>query len=48
MKKGVMFVVLLVLILPILSASIEDEMQKLTHYAEEYETGNIDYVQFLL
>ncbi len=27
---------------------IESEMKKLSHYAEEYETGNIDYVRLLL
>lgn len=28
--------------------SVESEIKKLTHYAEEYETGNIDYVQLVL
>ncbi|MFH1918025.1 MAG: hypothetical protein ABIJ14_02920 [Nanoarchaeota archaeon] len=50
MKKGVLFFVLLMLILlPIASAgSVDSEMQKVTHYAEEFETGNINYVQFLV
>ena len=47
MKKRVLILFLLVLsILPIVSAgSVDSEMQKITHYAEEYETGNIDYVK---
>ena len=36
-----------ILLFPFISsASIDSELQKMTHYAEEYETGNIDYVQF--
>jgi len=30
------------------STSVEDEIKKATHYAEDYETGNIDFVKFLL
>ncbi len=30
------------------SSDIDSEMQKLTHYAEEYEVGNIDYVQLMI
>ncbi len=30
------------------ATSLDNEIQKLTHYAEEYETGNINYVQFML
>ena len=30
------------------SPEIKNEIQKLTHYAEEYETGNINYVQLLV
>ncbi len=30
------------------TASVDDEFKKLAHYAGEYETGNIDYVQFLV
>lgn len=30
------------------AAPLDDEMQKLTHYAEEYETGNINYPQLLV
>jgi hypothetical protein len=32
----------------ILASSIDNEMQKITHYAEEYETGNIDYIRLML
>ena len=51
MKKGVisLILVLALFILPlVLAEGIDDELQKLTHYAEEYETGNIDYVQLLV
>ena len=44
-----MFIVVVLLILPIiLATSINDEIQKITHYAEEYEVGNIDYVKLLV
>jgi len=33
---------------PDASQEVLDGVQKLTHYAEEYETGNIDYVQLLV
>ncbi len=40
---------ILFILFPILSASsVEDEIQKITHYAEEYETGNINYVKLQL
>lgn len=45
------FLVLIALSAPNARAVENDfnsEIKKLTHYAEEYETGNIDYVQFLL
>ena len=29
-------------------SSVSDEMQRVTHYAEEYETGNINYVQLMV
>jgi hypothetical protein len=52
-KRGliVLFVgILLVLSLSSVSAagSFDDEIKKLTHYAEEYEIGNIDYVRLLI
>ena len=48
-KKVFVIAVLVILILPIIIASsIDNQIQKLTHYAEEYETGNIDYVQLIL
>jgi len=49
-----MFIVLTLLVLnllliPIISSnSIDSEMNKIAHYAEEYETGNIDYVKLML
>ncbi len=53
MKKSVILPLLVLcsflLFLPIISASsVDDEVQKITHYAEEYETGNINYVQLLI
>ena len=30
------------------AGSVNDEMKKVTHYAEEFETGNINYIQFLV
>ena len=30
------------------AASVNDEFKKLAYYAEEYETGNIDYIQLLV
>ncbi|MBU4069705.1 MAG: hypothetical protein KJ646_01875 [Nanoarchaeota archaeon] len=49
MKKRVISLILILLILPfVLASSIDSEMQKITYYAEEYETGNIDYVKLML
>ena len=58
MKKRYVLILLLVLSIslilcilsvPIISAvSVDSEMKKITHYAEEYETGNIDYVKLML
>ncbi len=50
MKKSVILasvvLSLFLLLSTIISASsIDDEIQKITHYAEEYETGNINYIQ---
>ncbi len=47
MKKSlVIFFLTIFLLVPIIYASsVDSEIQKLTHYAEEYETGNINYVQ---
>ena len=42
-------VFLCLLLIPLISsASIDSEIQKITHYAEEYETGNINYAQLLI
>ena len=32
----------------VLATSVDSEIKKITHYAEEYETGNIDYVKLKL
>jgi len=49
-KEAIALVILVFLILaPFVSASSTDEeVKKITHYAEEYETGNINYIQLLL
>lgn len=50
MKREVLVILLaFVLLLPIISSSsIDSEIQKITSYAEDYETGNINYVQLLV
>jgi hypothetical protein len=49
MKKRVILGLFLIFFLfPLVSASLSDEIQKITHHAEEYETGNINYVQLLV
>ncbi len=51
MKRGVAYFVLVLLFLQltfVVGDSIDSEVKKLTHYAEDYETGNIDYVQLIL
>ncbi|MFH1326683.1 MAG: hypothetical protein ABIH59_00975 [archaeon] len=49
MKKEVAGLILIILLLPaLLATSIDNEISKITHYAEDYETGNIDYVQLVL
>jgi len=52
MKKRVYFsclVLALIILLPmVLATSVDEEMKKLTHYSEEYEIGNIDYVKLLV
>ncbi|MBL7147600.1 MAG: hypothetical protein ISS82_02135 [Nanoarchaeota archaeon] len=49
MKKEVVLILCLLFLMQFVSASsIDDEIQKITHYAEEYETGNINYIQLLL
>ena len=46
MKRGLIFLLTFILLVPIIYASsVDSEIQKLTYYAEEYETGNINYVQ---
>ncbi len=48
MKKYFIFLVFFFLFAFISASSVEDEIQRVTYYAEEYETGNIDYVQLQL
>ncbi len=45
---GVLILFLLAFITIISATSVDDEFKKLAHYAGEYETGNIDYVQLLV
>ncbi|MBT4376487.1 hypothetical protein HOD29_03870 [archaeon] len=48
-KRGVILVIFLLFLIPFISAgSIDSEIQKVTHYAEEYETNNINYAQLLV
>ncbi|MBU0761375.1 MAG: hypothetical protein ABII03_04615 [Nanoarchaeota archaeon] len=49
-KREVLVLALCCLVLSIgfASASVDDGIKKITHYAEEFETGNIDYVQLLV
>jgi len=48
-KRVVLFLLLALFLFPtILAGSPDAEIQKLTHYAEEYEIGNIDYVKLLV
>jgi hypothetical protein len=47
-KRGLIIIALfLLIVLPTISATVDSEIQKITHYAEEYETGNVNYAQFL-
>ncbi len=48
MKKQVIGLLVLLYILPLALANVDDEFKKITHYAEEYETGNIDYVKLIV
>ncbi|MFZ5955653.1 MAG: hypothetical protein ACOYT4_04455 [Nanoarchaeota archaeon] len=47
-KEGLIILVILFSISFVMSSGIDSEINKLTNYAEEYETGNINYVQFLI
>jgi len=48
MKKEAIVIILVILILPLILASVDTEIKKITNYAEEYEKGNINYVQLLV
>lgn len=49
-NKGVILAVLFIILFSssVYAASIDAEIKKITNYAEDYETGNINYVQFLV
>jgi len=48
-KEGLILFLAVILFLPFVSSgSIDSEIQKITYYAEDYETGNINYVQLLM
>lgn len=50
-KRGAILtavIIFLFLISFVSASSIDEEIKKMTNYAEEYETGNINYVQLLL
>ncbi len=49
-KRGFAVLILIVLLLlsPLVLANVDSEIKKITHYAEEYETGNINYVKLML
>ena len=50
MKEGLIFGLLFIVFLSSFAAanSVNDEITKITNYAEDYETGNINYAQFLV
>src|SRR3989339_747611 len=48
MKKCVMILVLILLFPFVVAGSVDDELSKVTYYAEEYEMGNIDYIQLMV
>ncbi len=49
MKKVLLLVLFIVLVASsVLAASFDEEMQKTSSYAQDYETGNINYIQLLL
>jgi len=49
-KRCILLLVFVLLLLPTIFAdtSLDAEIKKATHYAEEYEIGNINYVQLLV
>lgn len=52
MKRGLRFGIVITIVLLLSGvfavSDVDSEMQKITHYAEEYETGNINYVKLLV
>ena len=47
-KRGAIFLILLFSLALVSASEIDEQIQKLTYSAEEYETGNINYVQLLV
>lgn len=47
-KVGVLIIFTCLLLTTISAVSVDSEFQKITHYAEEYEIGNLNYVQLLV
>src|SRR3989344_1476006 len=50
-KRWIIFFLFTILSFPLISSasnSVDSEIQRLTLYAEEYETGNIEYVQLMV
>jgi len=49
MRRGwFVFLFLLAFASIVQAASLDESLRKVTHYAEEYETGNIDYAQLIV
>ncbi|MEN7981977.1 MAG: hypothetical protein ABFQ65_00850 [Nanoarchaeota archaeon] len=47
-KTGVLILFFVFLFPTIFAVSVNSEIQKITHFAEEYEIGNLNYVQLLV
>jgi len=46
--KKVLFIVFLLLIVPVVSAqSVDEEIENIVYYAEQYEMGDINYLQLM-
>ena len=51
-KRGILLILIVAVLAAIISgvsaSEIDSEIQKITSYAQEYEIGNINYVQLIL
>jgi len=47
-KRGALLILLVLSLCTASASTISEEMQRLTHYAEEYETGNVNYLQLMV